>query len=120
MFSLDGKIGPIVPTLATGAGGGGPGGRGAGPSAPVVAEATKPLDLAAGEAIYKAACVACHGATGTGGHGGGPPLIGGLTTDHIRLITTTGRNNMPTFREIYTADQVRDVSEFINQVLAKK
>ena len=117
MFSLDGKIGPIVPTLAEG--GGGPGGAGAGARV-VVAEAKAPLDLKAGEAIYKAACVACHGANGTGGHGGGPTLVGGLATDHIRLITTTGRNNMPTFREIYSADQVRDVAEYVNQVLAKQ
>jgi mono/diheme cytochrome c family protein len=81
-------------------------------------EATGPLDLTSGAAIYKAACVACHGVTGTGGHGGGPTLLGGLASDHIRLITTTGRNNMPTFREIYTPDQIRDVSEFINRVLA--
>ena len=117
MFSLDGKIGPVVPTLADSAGGAG--GAGAGPGAPPVAEATGPVDLQAGEAIYKAACVACHGANGTGGHGGGPTLVGGLTTDHIRLITTTGRNNMPTFREIYTANQVRDVAEYIDRVLAK-
>jgi alcohol dehydrogenase (cytochrome c) len=117
MFSLDGRIGPIVPTLAGAAGGGG--GPGAGPRAPVVAEPTKPLDLAAGEAIYKAACVACHGVGGTGGHGGGPTVVGGLATDQIRLVTTTGRNNMPTFREIYTADQIRDVAEYINQTLAR-
>jgi len=114
MFSLDGKIGPIsVVNAAAG------GARGAAPAANSLAALTKPLDLAAGESIYKAACLACHGAEGTGGHGGGSTLVNGLTSDHIRVITTTGRNNMPTFREIYSTEQIRDVSEYIVQGLAK-
>jgi hypothetical protein len=27
---------------------------------------------------------------------------------------------MPTFREVYSAEQIRDVAEYVNQVLAKK
>ncbi|RYZ67996.1 MAG: c-type cytochrome, partial [Proteobacteria bacterium] len=111
MFSLDGKIGPIATTAVE---------TGAGASAAPLAAPTRPLDLAAGEAIYKAACVACHGVTGEGGHGGGPTLIGGLAIDHIRQITTTGRNNMPVFREIYDANQIRDVATFIDQRLVKR
>ncbi|MEO6104527.1 MAG: PQQ-binding-like beta-propeller repeat protein, partial [Pseudoxanthomonas sp.] len=116
MFSLDGKIGPIVPTLADAAGGG----RGGAPQAPALAALTTAADLAAGEGIYRNACLACHGESGTGGHGGGPTLLGGLTADHIRLITTTGRNNMPTFTGIYTPTQIRDVSEYVVQRLAVK
>ena len=69
MFSLDGKIGPIVAGAGDAPAPSGPGGAEA---APVAAAPSKPVDLAAGEAIYKAACVACHGVEGTGGHGGGP------------------------------------------------
>jgi quinohemoprotein ethanol dehydrogenase len=119
MFSLDGKIGPIVPTLA-GAGGGGGFGPPSGPAQPVVAEVTSAPNVAAGEVIYKAACVACHGEAGRGGHGGGPTLVNNLTTDHIRLITITGRNNMPTFKGIYTAEQIRDAAEYIVKELPKK
>jgi quinohemoprotein ethanol dehydrogenase len=79
-----------------------------------------PVNLTAGEALYRNACVACHGESGAGGHGGGSTLLNNLTTDHIRLITTTGRNNLPTFREVYSAEQIRDVAEYVNQVLAKK
>ena len=118
MFSLDGKIGPIVQTLEGGAGAGpggagGPGGRGGAAAGP-----TRAADLASGETIYKAACLACHGEKGTGGHGGGPTLIGKLDATQIRVVTTTGRNNMPTFREIYDANQILDVSEYIVQKLA--
>ncbi len=111
MFSLDGKIGPIV---ATGAATGGRPGAG-----PVVTPPTRPGVASNGEPLYKAACVACHGESGTGGHGGGPTLLNSLTAEQIGLVTTTGRNNMPTFRDIYTPDQIADVSAYILQVLAK-
>jgi quinohemoprotein ethanol dehydrogenase len=119
MFALDGKIGPIVPTLAEG-GGAGPGGAPRGPAVPVVSALTSVANVAAGATVYRDACLACHGESGAGGHGGGPTLLNNLTSDHIRLITTTGRNNMPTFRGIYTPDQIRDVAEFIVQRLAAK
>ena len=83
------------------------------------ADPSKPVDLAAGEAIYKAACVACHGVEGTGGHGGGSTLIGKLDAGQIRLITTTGRNNRPTFKDVYDMNQIRDASEYITSVQPK-
>jgi alcohol dehydrogenase (cytochrome c) len=120
MFSLDGKIGPVPAAVAAGGGPGGPGGpggRGAGASLPAP---TAPLDLAGGEAIYRTACLACHGTGGTGGHGGGPTLLANPDPALIQAVTTTGRNNMPMFRGIYDANQIRDVAEYIRQVLAKK
>jgi mono/diheme cytochrome c family protein len=116
-FSLDGKIGPVVASAASAGGARGPDAAAA--ANPLVAVNT-PVNLTAGEALYRNACVACHGESGAGGHGGGSTLLNNLTTDHIRLITTTGRNNMPTFREVYSAEQIRDVAEYVNQVLAKK
>ncbi len=35
------------------------------------------------------------------------------------MVSTTGRNNMSTFREIYDANQLRDVAEYIVQGLGK-
>jgi quinohemoprotein ethanol dehydrogenase len=119
MFSLDGKIGPVPAAVAAGGGPGGPGGPGGAGAGAALPAPTAPLSLANGESVYKAACVACHGATGTGGHGGGPTLIANPDVALIQAITTTGRNNMPTFRGIYDANQVRDVAEYIRQVLAK-
>jgi mono/diheme cytochrome c family protein len=112
MFSLDGKIGPIV------AGADAPGPRG--PAMIQAAAPSRPVDLVAGEVIYKAACLACHGVEGTGGHGGGPTLIGKLDAAQMRLITTSGRNNMPTFKDIYDVNQIRDVAEYIIAVLPSK
>ena len=62
--------------------------------------------------------MACHGESGSGGHGGGPTLVGGnLDTAQIALVTSQGRNNMPVFRDIYTPEQIADISAYILQRL---
>ena len=118
MFSLDGKIESLAPPKPAGPGGPG-GGRRAGPArrgrwcrgpgscqAPALRPRAghsvprgvgSPLNRANGEKIYKSACLPCHGESGEGGHGGGPSLIVGQTSDKIISISTTGKNNMPSF-----------------------
>ncbi len=115
MFSLGGKIGPI-PVASVG-GQGGQGGPGGAAQAATVAAITAPIDVVQGEAIYKTACLSCHGAQGVGGHGGGPSLLVNTDLALIQAVTTTGRNNMPMFRGIYDATQIRDVAEYIRQKL---
>jgi mono/diheme cytochrome c family protein len=73
-----------------------------------------------GARLYKSACVPCHGATGEGGHGGGPTLVGGLTVENIVSVTSAGRNNMPAFVTTLTATEIRDVAAFIREDLAKR
>ena len=58
--------------------------------------------------------------TGEGGHGGGPTLVEGLTTDQIVSVTTTGRNNMPSFGSILSGAEINDIAAFIHDELAKK
>jgi mono/diheme cytochrome c family protein len=108
MFSLDGKMEPIAPPPA-------PGAR---PSA--AASAPRTIDRAHGEAIYKQACVPCHGESGAGGHGGGPSLIAGQTTEKIISVTSTGKNNMPSFSGTYSSDDLRDIAAYITDSLAKQ
>jgi mono/diheme cytochrome c family protein len=62
--------------------------------------------------------VPCHGESGAGGHGGGPSLIAGQATDKIISITASGKNNMPAFAANYTADDMRDIADYITQGLA--
>ncbi len=112
LFSLDGKIGPIP---AGGAVASGPGAA----RAPALAAPTRPAHAANGAERYKAACVACHGEAGTGGHGGGPTLLNAPSVAAIREVTTTGRNNMPVFRDVYTQDEIQDIASYIVEVLAK-
>jgi len=119
MFSLDGKIPSLTqaaaPRSAAAAFGGPPGGRPAAIPTP-----TRDANVGNGEKIYKAACVACHGATGEGGEGGGAPLVNGLTRESILATTTTGKNNMPSFTSSYSTDELNDVAAYVTSVLAKR
>ena len=115
MFSLDGTIGPVVPQRPAGAGAVGAPGAAAGPPT-----ADRPPNRDNGSKLYRAACVPCHGATGEGGHGGGPTLINGLTSDMIVSVTTTGRNNMPSFGGTLTPADINDIAAYIREDLAKK
>jgi quinohemoprotein ethanol dehydrogenase len=117
MFSLDGTMSPVPPPAPPGARpGGGAGAGGAGPGA--AAGAARAVNRANGEKIYKAACVPCHGESGAGGHGGGPSLVAGQDTDKIISITASGKNNMPGFTATYSADDLRDVADYITKGLA--
>jgi alcohol dehydrogenase (cytochrome c) len=94
----------------------------AAPPAPATppAPAGPPLagDVVRGRRVYEQACVFCHGADGKGGHGGGASLLS--ATDRARVLeaVTAGRNDMPPFRASLTAEQIRDVSAYVAEVLA--
>jgi alcohol dehydrogenase (cytochrome c) len=117
MFSLDGKMEPIAPPPPPGARPSAAAGAAAG-GAP--AAAARAVDRAHGEAIYKQACVPCHGESGAGGHGGGPSLIAGQTAEKIVSVTSTGKNNMPSFSGTYSPDDLRDIAAYIVDGLAKQ
>jgi mono/diheme cytochrome c family protein len=40
-----------------------------------------------------------------------------LDTAQIAMVTSQGRNNMPVFRDIYTPEQIADISAYILQRL---
>jgi mono/diheme cytochrome c family protein len=131
MFSLDGKIESLAPK---GGYTGGPGGAGsAGPRAGAVAPANtnaanpvaaagaaRPVNRANGERLYKSACLPCHGESGEGGHGGGPSVVAGQTSDKVISISTTGKNNMPSFAATLSADDIRDIASYIVDGLQKQ
>jgi mono/diheme cytochrome c family protein len=71
-----------------------------------------------GAEIYAQACIACHGSAGDGGHGGGPTLIDGLDAVTIEAVTAAGRNTMPGFGAVYSAQELRHLSSYILQRLA--
>ena len=124
MFSLDGKIESLAAPAAVGSRAGGAvsggqagGGAGAGGAAGAAA-APRVLDRSNGERIYKAACLPCHGESGAGGHGGGPSLVAGQTADRLISVTAAGKNNMPSFSGVYSADDLRDIADYITGALA--
>jgi quinohemoprotein ethanol dehydrogenase len=114
MFSLDGKI----PSLAVG---GAPGRAGFGAGGPPTAVAlpvtTRPANAEHGGDIYRAACVPCHGAAGGGGSGGGASLLKGQSHDVILGTASAGKNNMPAFKSVYSADELNDVTAYIQSLL---
>jgi alcohol dehydrogenase (cytochrome c) len=108
LFSLDGKLEPLPPPAPAG-----------GAAATGGIELPKgPANLAKGEKNYRQYCIACHGDTGTGGHGGGASLVN-LPKDPNGLANVVygGRNAMPPFRGILTPEQIRDVFGYVNQKL---
>jgi mono/diheme cytochrome c family protein len=78
---------------------------------------TRPANAEHGADIYRAACVPCHGAAGSGGQGGGPSLIKGQSHDAILGTASAGKNNMPAFKSIYSADELNDVTAYIQTSL---
>ena len=88
-------------------------------AAAVAAPRAADANLVEGKRIFVQVCAACHGDDGKGGHTGGAPLD--RMTDLAAAIqtVTAGRNNMPPFRSAFTPEQIRDVSGFVVEVLAR-
>jgi alcohol dehydrogenase (cytochrome c) len=90
---------------------------GAGP-APALSRAQ--ANLVAGKQLYDQACVVCHGADGKGGHGVGAPLTGVTDFGTAMQTVTAGRNDMPPFRTAFTPEQIRDVTAYVVDNLARR
>jgi alcohol dehydrogenase (cytochrome c) len=118
LFALDGTLGP--------ASAGTPVPRNAAATSeprPAAANAANTsiaaANLARGEQIYKQTCVACHGTDGKGDHGGAS-LVGMKDVAAAIQTVTAGRNAMPPFGSAFTPEQIRDVSAYVVEVLAKQ
>ncbi|MFM1887539.1 MAG: hypothetical protein RL026_2696 [Pseudomonadota bacterium] len=107
MFALEGRIGSLPATPVAGS----TARPGAAPAA--LPAPTRPGDARRGAALYQQACVACHGASGTGGHGGGPGLLELKDAEAVRQVTALGRNNMPQFRDVYGTDELADIAAYV-------
>ena len=75
--------------------------------------------VAEGRKLYDQACVVCHGPDGKGGHGGGAPLAAVRDLASAIQTVTMGRNNMPPFSGTFTPEQIRDVSTYVVDALAR-
>ena len=109
LFSLDGKIGPLPPFSQTSAS----------PSS-VQPNPNRTADLGHGKSIYGQVCQPCHGVDGQGGHGGGAALTTKLTVPVIMATASTGKNDMPSFKDTMSADELQDVASYILQDLLAK
>ena len=73
------------------------------------------IDLDNGMATYGNSCVFCHGAEGTGGHGG-PPFSAARSSDEVLSVVTNGRNAMPAFGNTLSAAQIANVSAWVREL----
>jgi quinohemoprotein ethanol dehydrogenase len=122
LFGLEGTLPPVQPgapvsrqSADVGAGLSRPAATAAATTAPPPTTAANLVD---GKRLFTQACAVCHGDDGKGGHTGSAPLAG--VTDRAAAIqtVTAGRNTMPSFRTVFTAEQIRDVSGYVVEALA--
>jgi alcohol dehydrogenase (cytochrome c) len=104
LFSLDGKLGQVQ----------------AGQSGVMKKVAVADANLEAGAKVFMQFCSQCHGETGDGGHGVGPDITKVDSPELVATTATTGKNKMPPFGTVLTADQVRDVAVYVSKQLGKK
>lgn len=118
LFGLDGTLPPATPGTAVPRSTAIPA-----PAETARAEATgapRAANVTAGKQVFEQACVICHGADGTGGHGVGAPLVEVRNLQAAIQTVTGGRNSMPAFSTTLTPDQIRDVSAYVVERLAVK
>jgi mono/diheme cytochrome c family protein len=76
-------------------------------------------NLVAGKELFERFCVACHGDTGLGGHGGGASLDK-ISADPGAVYATVnlGKNqNMPPFKGALKPEEIRDIAGYISKAL---
>jgi mono/diheme cytochrome c family protein len=73
------------------------------------------VNLEAGKTAYFNSCVFCHGADGTGGHGG-PAFTAGLSAEMIQRTVSGGRNQMPAFGSFLDDAAIANVSAWVREL----
>ena len=67
--------------------------------------------------MFKAACVACHGEDGMGGHGGGAALDQVKDPAVVMATIVDGRGTMPPLGGMLTQEQIRAVAAYVTSGL---
>jgi hypothetical protein len=70
-------------------------------------------DRSNGKKIFQTFCTACHDNTGLGSHGGANLINASKDSKFIITTATTGRGDMPPFKDVLTPEQLRDVAGYI-------
>jgi quinohemoprotein ethanol dehydrogenase len=118
LFSLDGQLNEVAAP-----------GAGAGVSHAGDTEKTPPksgttgtaTSVAAGKVVFADNCATCHGANGAGGNGG-PDLTTRPNSKKLAAVMEQVRNGgggMPPFKDTLTEAQIKAVSAYVTQKIAK-
>jgi alcohol dehydrogenase (cytochrome c) len=105
LFSLGGTLDEVAPAAPQ-------------PAAQVSSNVDAPVSLEAGRAAFANSCVFCHGADGTGGHGG-PAFTTALSAAEIRHTVAAGRNQMPAFGTFLDEAAVANVSAWVLELVRR-
>jgi len=100
LFSLGGTVEEVPPAQST---------------TRLTSNATTEVNLEAGKTAYFNTCVFCHGADGTGGHGG-PAFTTALSADTIQRTVAGGRNQMPAFGSFLDDAAIANVSAWVREL----
>ncbi len=103
LFSLDGKMGPDS-AIDSG-------------SIPRVD--VERANIEEGKMVFSTYCSQCHGNDGGGGHGVGPDITAITSADVVAFTATQGKGQMPSFAEVLSRSQLRDVAVYVAQKLGK-
>jgi alcohol dehydrogenase (cytochrome c) len=76
------------------------------------------VSLDDGMTTYARACVFCHGADGTGGHGG-PAFSADLTASEIQRMVAGGSNTMPSFGTSFDNSAIANVSAWVIELVQR-
>jgi len=80
---------------------------------PQITFASGDPDVPNGKKIFHTYCTACHGDTGKGSHGGANLESAAKDAKFVITTATTGRGDMPSFKAVLSAEQLRDVAGYI-------
>jgi quinoprotein glucose dehydrogenase len=83
------------------------------PAAPVPAAVPDTAEMRNGRQVFATHCAICHGRGGEGVAGGPPALASLRDTARIRQTVTKGGVQMPAMQSMLTAEQIRDVSDYV-------
>lgn len=110
LFSLKGSLKPLPPPPSR-----------FNPARAVTIPEGRSADIENGRQIFMQSCQYCHGADGEGGQGGGAQLTTTtLGLQEIMNVLGTGRNAMPAFSTVLSAEEIHDTGSFIIEQLVNK
>jgi len=109
LFSLKGSLKPLPPLPSR-----------FNPARAVKIPEGRTANINNGHSIFMQSCQYCHGSDGAGGQGGGMNLtISKLSLQEMMDVLGTGRNTMPAFSTMLSADQIHDAASYVEQQLVK-
>jgi mono/diheme cytochrome c family protein len=69
--------------------------------------------------VFQRICALCHGENGKGGHSEGAVLPDNIKAASVMTTATTGKKDMPSFATSLSAQEMRDVAAYVEQLLAR-